>query len=45
MLFSIKLKAGLEEGIPNSEDYGGSLQGGEICLIFEAVSRNAVREG
>lgn len=40
-----KLKAGAEEGAPNSEkDYGERLQGREICPIFEAVSRNAVCE-
>lgn len=38
-------KAGAQEGAPNSEKgYGGRLQGGEICITFEVVSRNAACE-
>lgn len=39
------MKAGVYEGAPNSEKgFDGRFQGGEICLIFEAVSRNALCE-
>lgn len=36
MLFSVKLKADIEEGTPNYKDY----QGGVIYLILEAVTRS-----